>query len=231
MSTQRFEMTVEPRETGKANSRELRVTRRVPAVIYGALKQNHNVYLEVGQVNKFNTRAYENALFNLKSSDSKLSNIVVLMKEVSIHPLSRIPEHVDLFALDLTKTVRLSIEIKVEGKAIGLAEGGLLNVVNRTIEIECLPTQIPEGITVDVSNMGVGDSMHVSDLTLPDGVKLISSPDTTIVVVNMAEEENLTPTPAADAAAPAAGAAAAAPAAGAAAPAAAKADAKAPAKK
>lgn len=231
MSTQRFELTVEPRETGKANSRELRSTRKVPAVIYGALKQNHNVFLEVGAVNKFNTRAYENALFNLKSSDGKLNNVVVLMKEVVVHPLSRVPEHVDLFALDLTKTVRLSIEIKVEGKAAGIADGGLLNVVNRTIEIECLPTQIPEGIVVDVSSLGVGDSIHVSDLKLPDGVKLISSPDTTIAVVNLAEEENLTPTPAADAAAaPAAGAAA--PAAGAATPAAAaKADAKAPAKK
>ena len=226
MSTQRFDLTVEPRQIGKSTSRALRNARRVPAVVYGALKETFNVSLEAGAVNKFNTRAYENALFNLKSADSKLNNIVVLMKDVVVDPLSRIPEHVDLLALDLTKAVRLSVEIKVEGKPVGIADGGLLNVVNRTIEIECLPTQIPEGIVADVSALGVGDALHVSDLKLPEGLKLISPADMTIAVVNMAEEEVLTPaaadSTAAAGAAPAAGAAA--PAAGAAAP---KADAKA----
>jgi large subunit ribosomal protein L25 len=225
MASQRFDLTVEPRKTGKHSSRSLRSNRKVPAVVYGALKQQYNVTLEEGAVLKFNTRAHENALFNLKSSDSALNNIVVLMKDVQVHPLSRRPEHVDLFALDLKKPVRVSIEIKIEGKPIGIADGGLLNVVNRQIEVECLPTEIPEGVTADVSNLGVGDALHLSDLSLPQGIKLISSPDMTIAVVNIVEEEATTPTPtpAADAAAaPAAGAAA--PAAGAAAP---KADAKA----
>lgn len=213
MSTQRFELTVEPRQTGKANSRALRTGRKVPAVVYGALKENFNISIDVGSINKFNTRAYENALFNLKSSDAKLNNIVVLMKDVVVHPLSRVPEHVDLFALDLTKPVRVSIEIKVEGKPIGIADGGLLNVVNRMIEIECLPTQIPEGLVVDVSSLGVGDALHVSDLNLPAGIKLISAADLTVAVVNLFVEEAATPAAAAtDAAAPAAGAAAAAPA-------------------
>lgn len=221
MSTQRFDLNVETRLTGKHNSRGLRNSRKVPAVVYGSIK-NKSITLEEGSVLKFNTRSYENSLFNLKSADPELNGVVVLMKEVTVHPLSRRPQHVDLFALDLKKTVRLSIEVRVEGKPIGLADGGLLNVVNRTIELECLPTQIPDAIVVDVSNLGVGDALHVSDVTLPEGVKLISSPDTTIAVVNLFVEEVAAPTPDA-AAAPAAGAAA--PAAGAkAAPA--KADAK-----
>lgn len=228
MSQQRFDLTVEPRQPGKATSRGLRLTRRVPAVVYGSVKSSA-ITLDEGAVRKYNVRAFENALFTLKSKDSTLNNVVVLMKAVNVHPLSRNPQHVDLFALDLKKTVRISLEVRVEGKAIGIADGGLLNVVNRQIEIECLPTEIPDALVVDVSGLGIGDSIHVSDLKLPGGVKLISSPDMTVAVVNMQEDEVVAAPTADAAAAPAAGAAApaaakgAAPAKGAAAPAAAKA--------
>lgn len=208
MSQQRFDLNVEPREPGKGVSRNLRNNRRVPAVVYGSVK-SRSITVEEGAIRKYNIRAFENALFTLKSEDKELNNVVVLMKSVQVHPLSRNPQHVDLFALDLKKAVRVSIEVRVEGKAAGIADGGLLNVVNRQIEIECLPTEIPDGITVDVSNLGVGDSIHVSDIQLPEGVKLISSPDLTVAVVNLQEEEAAAPA-AADAAAPAAGAAAAA---------------------
>jgi large subunit ribosomal protein L25 len=102
--------------------------------------------------------------------------------------------HVDLFALDLKKAVRVFVEVKLSGKPLGLAEGGLLNVVNRTVEVECLPTEIPENFSADISHLGVGDALHVSDLTIPAGVKLLSTPQTTIAVVNLFEEESLTTT-------------------------------------
>lgn len=219
MSKQRIDMNVEARETGKANSRALRVDRKVPAVIYGAV-ENKNIYIEEGFVKKYNVRAHENSLFNLKSGDSKLNGQVVLMKDVNVHPVTRRPQHVDLFAIDLKKAVRVSIEIRLEGKPVGIADGGLLNVVNRQVEIECLPTEIPDGLTADISALGVGDALHVSDLKLPAGLKVLSPLDMTIAVVNLFEEEAAAPTAdataAAGAAAPAAGAkAAAAPAAGA----------------
>jgi large subunit ribosomal protein L25 len=224
--SQRHDLTVEPRQTGKSFSRALRRDRKVPAVIYGATTPT-NLFIEETAVVKFNTSKVENALFNLKSSEPKANGIVVLMKEVIVHPVTRRPQHVDLFALDLTKAVRVSVEIRLEGKPIGLAEGGLLNVVNRQIEIECLPTEIPERITHDISEMGVGDALHVSDLTVPAGLKVISPAEMTIAVVNLFVEEAVA-APTVDAAAPAAGAAA--PAAGAAAPAAGAAAPAAPAK-
>lgn len=210
----RVELSVEPRETGKHNSRALRNSKKVPAIVYGAT-ENTCVYIEEKEVLRYNVRAYENALFNLKSSDKKANGKVVLMKSVDVHPLTRRPQHVDLFALDLTKSVRIFVEVRTEGKAIGISEGGLLNVVNRQVEVECLPTDIPEFFTLDVSNLGLNMALHVSDLALPKGLKMISSPELTIAVVNLAEEEVVATV---DAAAPAAGAAA--PAAGAAAPAA-----------
>lgn len=209
--SQRFDLTVEPRQTGKHNSRALRRERKVPAVVYGSATTPKNLYIDESSVIRYNTRSYENALFNLKSSDTGLNNIVVLVKDVVVHPLTRRPQHVDLFALDLKKAVRVSVEVKLEGKPIGLSEGGLLNVVNRQIEIECLPTEIPESLTADISNLGVGDALHVSDLTIPAGLKVISTPETTIAVVNLFVEETIATAAAAGdaAAAPAAGAAAA----------------------
>jgi large subunit ribosomal protein L25 len=224
---QRIELNVVPRETGRANSRELRVNKMVPAVIYGSLEPV-NLSIHVNDVLKYNSRAYENALLNLKSSDSKINGKVALFKEVTVNPLTRVPEHVDLFALDLNKPVRVSVEIAIEGKAIGISEGGLLNVVTRQVEVECLPTAIPETIVVDVTSLGVGQSIHAAALTIPDGIKLISRPELTIVAV-VEQEDEVVAAPVAAAAAPAAaagGKATPAAAAGAKAPAAAKAPAK-----
>lgn len=201
----RIDLTVEPRETGKANSRALRNSRKVPAVVYGAMEPL-SITLAEGDILRYNVRAYENALFNLKSSDSKANGKVVLMKSVDVHPVTRRPQHVDLFALDLSKTVRVWVEVRLDGKPAGLAEGGLLNVVHRQVEVECLPTDIPEALTADISHLGVGDALHVSDLKAPNGVKIMNKAEDTIAVVNVQAEETTAPA-AADAAAPAGGAA------------------------
>lgn len=228
MSQQRYDLNVEAREAGKSISRALRMGRRVPAVLYGAGANGvFNVSIDESSIVRYNTRAYENTLFNLKSSDSKVNNVVVLMKDVNVHPVTRRPQHVDLLAIDLKKTVKVFIEVRLEGKPLGLAEGGLLNVVNRQIEIECLPTEIPDAFTADISHLGVGDALHISDLKLPAGIKVMSPLDMTIAVVNLYVEETAAPAAAA-AADPAAATAAAPAAAGKAAPAAGK---DAPAKK
>ncbi len=228
---QRIELTVVNRQAGRATARGLRIEKMVPGIIYGAT-ENISISLHVNDILKYNSRAYENALLNIKSEDKSLHGKVALLKEVVVHPLTRIPEHVDLFALDLKKAVRVSVEIRVEGKPIGISEGGLLNIAARQVEIECLPTEIPDAIIVDVTNLGVGDSIHASELTIPEGVKLISRPELTIAAVVVQEDEVVAPVadaavaaPAAGAkgaAAPAAAAGAKAPAAGAKAPAAAK---------
>jgi large subunit ribosomal protein L25 len=219
---QRIELNVESRETGRANSRALRVAKMIPAVIYGSVEPI-NVSIHENDVIKYKARAFENALLNLKSTNvTKANGIVALFKEVTVNPLTRRPVHVDLFSLDLTKDVRVSVEIKIEGKAIGLAEGGMLTIVSRTVEIECLPTAIPDFITLDVTNLNVGDSIHVSDVKLDKGLKFISRPELTIVsCVEIEDEVVAAPVVAAAVAAPAAGGkapAAAAPAAGKAAP-------------
>ena len=202
---QRIDLAVEPREIGKGNSRELRVNKRIPAVIYGAIKPV-NVYLDENTVLKYNTRAYENALFNLKSSIKDANGQVALIKSVDIHPLSRRPTHVDLFALDLKKPVRVAVEVRLEGRPVGLAEGGLLNVVMRSVEVEVLPTDIPDFFTIDIAGLNVGESVHASDLKLSGSIKLLTDEHATIAGVVTQEDEVVAAPVAAAPAAPAAAA-------------------------
>jgi large subunit ribosomal protein L25 len=230
---ERIELSADTRSTGKANSRALRREGRVPAVVYGASK-NAILYVEEKAIKKYNTRAFENALYTLKSTANDLNNTVVLMKDVTVHPVSQRPIHVDFYEIDLKKPIRGFVEVRFDGKAIGLSEGGLLNVVTREVEVECLPTDIPEAITADVSSLGIGQAIHVSDLSLPAGAKMISLGHLTVVVLNKEDEKaaatpEVTAAAATTAAAPAAGAAKAPAAGGAKAPAAGTA--KAPAKK
>lgn len=208
---ERIEINVESRTIGKHFSRALRVKSKIPAVIYGSGK-SANICLDEKVIKKYNTRAYENALYTLKSTESSLNNTVVLMKEVSVHPVSQKPVHVDFYAIDINKKIRVFVEIRLDGKPIGIADGGLLNIVTREVEIECLPTEIPEFISADVSNLGVGMALHLSDLTLPAGIELLSSGELTIAVVNKEDEKAAAADAAADAATAATAAAASAPA-------------------
>lgn len=225
MAQQEYPIEVSVRQAGKKLS-AMRQSKIVPAVVYGPKIKNITISFAENDAVRYNKHGYENSIFTFKSTDKDLNGLKVLKKAVSIHPVSRRPVHFDFFAPDMTKAVRVSVELRFEGKAIGTTEGGIFNTVRRDIEIECLPTAIPSFIAVDISNLGVDDSMHVSDIQIPAGIKLITSIEETIATVAVVKEEAAaTPVAAAaDAAAPAAGAAApgaaaAAPAAGAAAPA------------
>lgn len=221
MAQQTITIEVFPRSS-KTGLSKMRLGGHVPAIVYGPKVKNSTFSVAINDAVKYSRRGFENAIFTLKSMDKALDGIKVLSKSVDIHPVSRRPIHLDFFAPDMTKAVRVKVELKFEGKPIGLADGGIFNAVRRDIEVECLPTEIPESITVDVSGIGIDESMHVSDIKIPDTVKLITAIDETIATVAVVAEEVAAPVaaaadPAAAAAAPAAGAAA--PAAAAAAPA------------
>lgn len=216
MARERIEIPVSARTVGKHHSRAARKSERVPGVVYGPKTEPINVLADELTVKRYQGRKFESTIFNLKSDDSKLGGISVILRDVQVHPVTRRPVHVDFYAPDMSKPVRVAVQIQLEGKPAGTAEGGLLEHLLREVEIEVLPNDIPEVVLADVSELGLNEALHVSDLKVPAGVKIVSLPTLTIATVSVVKEESLTPTPAAGAAA-----AGAAPAAGAAAPAAA----------
>lgn len=208
---EKIELKVMTRETGKHHSRQNRLKQLIPAVLYGPKAKPINLLMDELTVTRYQGRKFESTIFGLITDNDQIAKTQVLIKDVQVHPVSRRPQHVDLYAVDMTKAIRVSVGIRFEGKALGLASGGLLQLLLRELDIECLPTDIPEEFVADVSHLDVGDALHVSDLTAPTGVKIISAQTLTIATVNILAEEAVAvvaATPEA-AAAPAAGAAAA----------------------
>lgn len=219
-SKERIDIPVAARASGKHNSRTARVTGKIPAVVYGPKTTPVNVLTDEVLISKYQGRKFESVIFNLKSDDAKLNKISVILRDVQVHPVTRRPVHIDFYAPDMSKPVRVNVELRLEGKPIGLSEGGVLEHIVRDVEIEVLPNDIPEFLAIDVSGMGLGDALHVSDLVVAKGIKVLALPTMTVATVSVPKEEVAAPVAAAAtdaaAAAPAAGAAAA-PAAGAAA--------------
>lgn len=222
MATQQnLTIAATPREPGKSTARGLRTERAVPAVVYGPKIKPLTIGIPLNDAVKYSSRGFENRVITLESSDKTINGLKVLRKSHDIHPVTRRPIHLDFFAPDMTQKVRVDVEVRLTGKAAGTAEGGLVTTVRRQVEIECLPLEIPEFFVLDISDLGLNESKHVSDIQFPEGVRVITSQDETMVTCAEVKEEVIAaPEAAAAGAEGAAAAPGAAPAAGAAAPAA-----------
>ena len=214
MATQEINIKASLRETGKSTARGLRMERQVPAVIYGPKTKPLNIFIHENDAVKYSRTGFENSILTLTSQDATVNGLKVLRKSMDIHPVSRRPIHMDFFAPDMTKKVRVNVEVKLIGKAKGTADGGLVSMVRREVEIECLPLEIPSFFELDITEMDLNESMHVSDIKFPPNVRVITSTDETITTCAEVKEEVAAPVVAAEGAAaagatPAAGAAAA----------------------
>jgi len=183
--------------------------RMIPAVAYGPKTENFSFAIGENDAVRCSRHGFENTIFTLSSDDKNLDGLKILRKDIDVHPVSRRPIHMDFFVPDMTQTVRVEVEVRLVGKAPGVVEGGIVSQVKREVEIETLPLEIPEYFELDISNLQLNESLHVSDIVFPTGVKLISGEKETIVSCAEVEEEAATPVAAASeteaAAAPAAG--------------------------
>jgi large subunit ribosomal protein L25 len=173
-------------EMGKKSIlRELREDGFVPAVCYGALKESVPVYVSAKELKAaLSTEAKEHVLLNLKTDKkSALSSKIAILKDITKHPIKRSYIHADFQILDMKKPIKVTIGINLLGKAKGLIEGGILDQVRRTVDLICLPADIPSHVDVDVSELGIGDSLHVSDLEVPKEIEILTSKELTIAVM------------------------------------------------
>jgi len=213
-------LEVELREgTGKGVARKLRAAGRIPGVLYGRGEPPQSVVLDPRALERViaTSDAGMNTLIDLNIAGSRdRAERVVLVKELQRDPVRGAPLHVDFYQVDLTATIEVKVPIVLRGRPKGVElSGGILDQALRELDVECLPRAIPESITLDVSELEIGSSIHVRDLALPEGVVLRSDPDLSVAsVITPKVEEEVAPV-----AAPVEGEAAAVPAEGAAAPA------------
>ena len=171
-------------QIGKSPSRRLRSVGKVPAVLYGPeVKEALNLTLDGKELERvLHTTAGENVIVNLSLEGEKAPK-TVMFKEVTRHPLKETIQHVDLLEVLMTQNITVEIPIHLTGKAEGQDLGGIVQHGARKVKIECLPSAIPDSLDVDITSLGIGDVLHLRDVSLPEGVNLIDEPDTTVVSV------------------------------------------------
>lgn len=185
---------IEERQPGKGLSGKFRKERKVPAVVYGPKMENHNCLIDEIFVLKHSGSRYESAIFQTKSDSKPLNSLKVMLKKIDVHPVSKDPIHVDLYALDMTAKIKVNVNIEFEGEPAVVTDGeAILSVIMRDIEIECNPTDIPDFIKVDVSGLELNDSVHVSDITFPEGIVPITAEERTVCNVMIPKEEPAEP--------------------------------------
>ena len=178
-------LAVESREgTGKGFSRRLRAAGRVPAVVYGHGKESVSLTLDPGVLEAMLRKSHAgmNTLIELEG-DAKVKGRTVLVKELQRDPVLGFVIHADLFEIDTTERISVSVPIHLTGIAEGVTMGGLIDHVLREIELDCLPNAIPDGFTVDVTRLVMGEAIHVSDLDVPDGVHIRTHSELPVVSV------------------------------------------------
>ncbi|MFN7993597.1 MAG: 50S ribosomal protein L25 [Bryobacteraceae bacterium] len=196
-------VVAEPRATrGKNEARRTRRRGMIPAVVYGAFKDPVPVAVSPREIIQIvHSSSGYNTIFNLDITGQE--NTPVMVVDHQNDPVRGTLLHADLKRIDLTKRIRVSIPILTQGEPRGVkTQGGLLEIVTRSAEIECLPDEIPEQFAIDVTSLMIGQSKRFSDLPMSGSMKLISSPETVVAhVVALRAEETA---PAAEGAAPAA---------------------------
>ncbi|WP_082382342.1 50S ribosomal protein L25/general stress protein Ctc [Blastomonas sp. AAP25] len=169
---------------GKGASRALRREGRVPAVIYGDKKEPEAIHIAERELNKLlGTGHFMNSIVEVEI-DGK--SVVTLPKDVAFHPVSDRPLHVDFLRIAKGSTVEVSVPVVFvnEEASPGLKRGGVLNVVRHELELVCDATKIPDEIEVDVTGTEIGDSIHISAVTLPKGSEsAITDRDFTIATI------------------------------------------------
>jgi large subunit ribosomal protein L25 len=190
-------LKAEPRNaTGRSAARKLKARGIVPAVIYGGKQKSQALQVQERDINAMLSHASgENILVELEIAGEKAGR-TALLQEVQHSPVRGDVVHVDFHAISMDEKIEATVPLETFGTATGVKNfGGLLEQNIRSLAIECLPRDLPDKITVDVSALNIGDAIHVRDIKMPSGVTVKVSADLTAfsVVAPVAEEEPVTP--------------------------------------
>ena len=177
-------LSIELREkVGKGICRKLRSASKIPGVVYGKGMESVPVTVSPRELNA--ATAGEGGLNNLLtlSGGGALDGVTVIVSDLQKDCLKGTPTHVDLHKISMTEKLRVTVPVSFVGTAIGVKAGGLLDPLMHEIEVECLPGNIPDHIEVIVRNLAVGEAFHVSDLVLPEGVKVLTDAKASLVTI------------------------------------------------
>lgn len=188
-------------ETGKSAVRKMRREGIVPAIVYGGDRDPVTISVNRRTISDLITKSEHGirSVFLLKLSDSDKSRHAMI-RDYQMNPITRELKHVDFIRVNMKEKVHLQIPIHTSGVAKGQKLGGIVDFVMRDIEVECLPGKIPDEIVIDISDLEIGDSIRIGEITMPDGVASLDDNDRVVVTVTApraaveeaADEEDVT---------------------------------------
>ena len=169
---------------GSSPARELRRKGKIPAVLYGP--ETEPILLSVNisdfeQAMKKGTSSQ--VLFSLVIQNGKTNKKTVMIKELQIHPVSRNFLHVDFYEIDMNRKINVKVPVTIKGKSKGLELGGTLQILRRELEVLCLPLKVPESIEVDITDLDIGDSIHVDEIPLEGDIEIPFDVNFTVVTM------------------------------------------------
>ncbi len=169
-------------KTGKGGARSARRDLMVPAVLYGPKTPSTILAVSSSHLEKFlRETGGESKLINLKIDEGEPRQ--VLIREIQTHPYRRRFLHVDFYEVPMDQSITVEVVVELVGDSVGVQKGGELNLIQRTLAVRCLPGEIPEKIRVDVSNLDMGDILHVQDLVAESSYEFDDDPSTGVVGV------------------------------------------------
>ena len=170
---------------GKSKARSLRRDGMVPGVYY--FRGEENVDLQIDKKKLYHAMSSGQHVFEVEMNGAKQ---YVTIKGIQYHPVTDEVLHIDLMQVNMTEKMKFTIPISLEGEAEGVKEGGVLSQILTTIDVNCLPTSVPDNILVDISNMELNSNMTVTDIVnIPEGVEILSDPESTIATLAPPKEE------------------------------------------
>jgi len=184
------ELNVDIREkSGKGVARKLRAAGKLPAVVYGKGFESTTIVVDPKELEiAVSGEAGLNTLITLKGV-AALDGKVVILKAASVHPIRRHMISADLYAINLKEKSTFMVPINIIGTAVGQAEGGSLQLVRNDLEVLCLPTEVPQAIDIEVTALEIGDTIHIEEVTAPDGIELVHDVNFTVITLSIIKEE------------------------------------------
>lgn len=174
-------------EEGKIYSKKIRAKGYVPAVIYGKGFDSLKIEVPDKVFRQGLSSSGANAVFDINVEGT---SVMAMASEIQRHPVAKSIFHIDFHKVNLDQKVSATVAITLEGDAQGVKAGGNLVQIARSVVIETLPMSIPEHITIDVSNLGIGEEIRVKDIKVADGIEILSDPDELVVSINAIKEES-----------------------------------------
>ena len=175
--------------TGKSGARAVRRAGSIPGVVYG-IKDSTPLTIPPKELEALlGTGAGANVVFQLNVEGEAASERPVIVKELQRDPMKGTIVHADFLEIRMDEKIEIAVPLSLEGESPGEKMGGTVSQLLRELEVSCLPNAIPEHIEVDISEVEIGDVLHVRDLQLPEGVELVADPDDPVMTVIVPAEE------------------------------------------